>query len=49
MLKRMADEGIISELKGRNRLEGESTTWILAEMNMKGLCTVSVDTLIQAF
>lgn len=36
-------------LKGRNRLEGKTTTWVLGEMNMKGLCTLSAETLIQAF
>lgn len=39
----------ISELKGRNRLEGKTITWVLGETNMKGLCTVSAETLIQAF
>lgn len=49
MLKRMVAGGIISEVKGRNRLEGKNTTWVLGEMNTKGLCTVSAETLIQAF
>lgn len=49
MLKRMVAGGIISELKGRNSLEGKTTTWVWGEMNMKGLCTVSAETLIQAF
>lgn len=41
--------GHISELKGRNRLKGKTTTWVLGEMNMKGLHTLSAGTLIQAF
>lgn len=32
----MADVGIISELKGRNRLEGETSPGVLGERNMRG-------------